>query len=579
VSSPPEIDARRAFLKTLGAAALVLPLEAALGRLASPGEPLSPLASFEAIPASSDDDLVLPDGFTYDVVIKWGDTFTASGDRFGFNNDFIGVFPLASDDEALLWINHEYVSLATVGGNVDLYGQTFRMLRGPAPTVRDYKRDVGGSVVRVRRDGASGAWTPVLGDRLNRRVNAFTRCRVDGPAAPLMRVAAIEGTFENCAGGVTPWGTALSCEENIQLRVPEEVDTRGRYGRGGMFDLPGGHYGWVVEVDPHDPRSTPVKHTALGRFRHEGVGVRAVPGQALAGYMGDDRTGGHVWKFVSAGLYQPGRPENRVLLSEGTLYAARFEEDGTGEWRPILMDTPLDPAPSARDPKPPMAPGARRLGDVYETLGAALMDAYRAANAIGGTPSGRPEDVEVHPADGSVFVAFTASSERPGLWPNLHGEVWRLEEDGGDPRARSFRWSRFSVGGPPDPTRSGHVFTQPDNLVIDRRGDLWLATDIAGEHVNTQPPYAAFKNCGVFRVPVTGPDRGQPSQFASLPCEAEATGPAFAPGESALFLSVQHPGERFGTRFSNSEAPRGSNWPARRLGTPPQPAVVAMRRR
>lgn len=516
---------RRSFLRTLGAAALVLPLESALARLASPEEPLSPLATFEAIPASQDDDVVLPDGFTYDVVIKWGDTFTASGERFGYNND------------------------------------------------------VGGSVVRVRRDGATGAWAPVLRDRLNRRITAFTPCLVDGPATPLMRRALVEGTFDNCAGGMTPWGTALSCEENIQARVPEEVDTRGRYRRGGMFDLPGGHYGWVVEVDPFDPTSVPVKHTALGRFRHEGVGLRVAAGQPLAGYMGDDRSGGHVWKFVSAGLYQPERPESRALLSEGTLYVARFNEDGTGEWRPILMDTPLDPAPDPRDLRPPLPPGAQRLGNVYASLGAALMDAYRAANLVGGSPSGRPEDVEVHPADGSVFIAFTASADRPSLWPNRHGEVWRLEEEGGDQRALAFRWSRFSVGGPPDRARTGHVFTQPDNLVIDRRGDLWVATDIAGEHLNVREPYATFKNSGVFRIPVTGPDRGRPSQLASLPCEAEAAGPAFTPGESAMLLSVQHPGEWFGTRYSASDAPRGSNWPSRRLGAPPQPAVVAMRRR
>jgi secreted PhoX family phosphatase len=334
----------------------------------------------------------------------------------------------------------------------------------------------------------------------------------------------------------------------------------------------------VLEVDPHDPRSTPVKHTALGRFRHEGVGLRAVAGQPLAGYMGDDRIGGHVWRFVSAGLYKPGDPANRRLLSEGTLFAARFGADGTGEWRPVRMDTMLDPAPDPHDLKPDVPAGAQRLGDVYASLGAALLDAYRAANLIGGTPSGRPEDIEVHPADGSVFIAFTSSSDRPGLWPNVHGEVWRLEEDGGDHTARTFRWSRFSVGGPPDPAQTGHVFTQPDNLVIDRRGDLWLACDIASEHVNARDPYRAFKNSGVFRIPVTGPDRGRPSLFASMPCEAEPTGPAFAPGESALFLSVQHPGERYGTRFSASEAPRGSNWPSRRLGSPPQPAVVALRR-
>lgn len=306
---------RRSFLRTLGAAALVLPLESALARLASPEEPLSPLATFEAIPASQDDDVVLPDGFTYDVVIKWGDTFTASGERFGYNND------------------------------------------------------VGGSVVRVRRDGATGAWAPVLRDRLNRRITAFTPCLVDGPATPLMRRALVEGTFDNCAGGMTPWGTALSCEENIQARVPEEVDTRGRYRRGGMFDLPGGHYGWVVEVDPFDPTSVPVKHTALGRFRHEGVGLRVAAGQPLAGYMGDDRSGGHVWKFVSAGLYQPERPESRALLSEGTLYVARFNEDGTGEWRPILMDTPLDPAPDPRDLRPPLPPEPSGWGTCMRAWG------------------------------------------------------------------------------------------------------------------------------------------------------------------------------------------------------------------
>ena len=263
MSSPPEIKdpspPRRDFLKTLGAAALVLPLDSALARLASPDEPLSPLATFDPIPATSDDDLVLPDGFTYDVVMKWGDTFTTSGERFGFNNDFIGVFPLAGNDEALLWINHEYVSLATVSGSIDLYGQTFRMLRGHVPTVRDYKRDVGGSVLRVRRDAATGAWTPVLRDPLNRRVTAFTACRVDGPAAPLMKVGVVEGTFENCAGGVTP-GTALSCEENIHLRVPEETDTRGRY-RGGGSTCPAattaGSWRSIPTIPGRRPSSTP----------------------------------------------------------------------------------------------------------------------------------------------------------------------------------------------------------------------------------------------------------------------------------------------------------------------------------
>jgi hypothetical protein len=174
--------------------------------------------------------------------------------------------------------------------------------------------------------------------------------------------------------------------------------------------------------------------------------------------MGDDRIGGHVWKFVSAGLYQPGRPESRALFSEGTLYVARFKEDGTGEWRPVLLDTP--PTPRAQPTTRPAIPaGARRLGDVYESLGAALMDAYRAANAIGGTPSGRPR---TRYTDGRQRVRRLHGVERPP-WPVAQRPRRGLAARGARRRSGGapFRWSRFSVGGPPDPARTGHVFTSP----------------------------------------------------------------------------------------------------------------------
>lgn len=574
------MSSRRDFLTGLAAAgALPLVQPTLLALAAERARKASPFARFRPILPSDRDDVVLPEGFRYDVVIKWGEPFTRDGEPFGYNNDYIGSFPLASGEEALLVVNHEYVSLA-YQGDAALYPSTFRVLRGRRPTVADHKKDVGVSVVRVRRDAKSGAWTFVNRDRHNRRIDATSSCAVDGPAAPLMNQERLEGTFDNCSGQATPWGTALTCEENFQGRVPELVDGRGRYMRGGVFDLPGGHYGWIVEVDPYDPDSIPVKHTALGRFRHENVGLRVRPGEPVAGYMGDDRVRGHVWKFVSADVYRPGDAgSNRRLLSEGTLYVARFSPDGTGEWRPLALDSPLDPNPSEADAKPFIPPNASRLGHCYETLGAAVMDAYQAGNALGGTPSGRPEDLEVHPADGSVFMAFTALAARDGLFSGTFGEIWRLEEEKGDVRARRFRWTRFITGGPADPERAGRVIAHPDNLLFDEGGDLWIATDIAGAVINQPPDYTVFKNGGIFRAAVSGPEAAVPLQFASVPCECEPTGPCWSPGQDTLFLSVQHPGERYGIRTSSMAAPRGSNWPHGILGAPPQPAVIAIRPR
>jgi hypothetical protein len=569
---------RRRFLGSLGAVALLPGLESVLGPLARADTPPSPFAGFEPVESSDADELLLPHGFRYDIVLKWGDPFTRAGEPFGFNNDFIGVFQGERADEALLVVNHEYISNA-FGGDAALYDDTFRVLRGRAPTVDDYKLDVGLSVLRVRR-GGDGAWAAVVGDPLNRRVNARTPCLVDGPAAAILGGGgAVEGTLANCGGQVTPWGTALSCEENYQDVVPDLVDAEGRSVPGGVFGLPGADYGWVVEVDPFDPGSAPIKHTALGRFRHENVGLRCQPGRRAAAYMGDDRTGGHVWKYLSHEDYDPrDRARSRRLLSSGRLFVARFERDGKGEWVPLDVGTRLRPNTDPKDPKPFLPRWARRLSDCYASQGVVLMDAYQAANAVGGSACGRPEDLEIHPVDGSVFIAFTAASARPGPWDNPYGEVWRLVERHGDVRAREFTWSRFAVGGPAGPEGPGRVFAQPDNLLFDRRGDLWMTTDISSHLINAREDYLVFRNSGLFHVPVSGPQRGRPRQFASMPCEAEPTGPNWAPNEEALFLSVQHPGERYGIRREGMPASRGSNWPHGTPGAPPQPAVVAIRR-
>ena len=216
---------------------------------------------------------------------------------------------------------------------------------------------------------------------------------------------------------------------------------------------------------------------------------------------------------------------------------------------------------------------------MYADLGAIVSDAFRAGNLIGATPTGRPEDVEVHPFDRSVYIAFTASATAPAtMFSNLYGQIWRLVDTDEGTGAR-FTWMRWMVGGPNDETRAGHVFAMPDNLSFDRAGNVWVITDMRSSHLNGDARYTAFRNNGMFFVPTSGPDAGRAFQFASAPCEAELTGPSWTPDERTLFLSVQHPGSASGMRTRQVKAPRGSNWPNRRIGTPPRPGVVAIGRR
>jgi secreted PhoX family phosphatase len=226
----------------------------------------------------------------------------------------------------------------------------------------------------------------------------------------------------------------------------------------------------------------------------------------------------------------------------------------------------------------PVPKRARTLGHVYADLGAIVTDAFIACNLMGATPCGRPEDVEVHPHDGSVFIAFTAGATAPNnLFPNYQGEIWRIVEEGGGTGTR-FTWMRWKAGGPNDPAQAGRVFAAPDNLSFDRAGNMWVVTDISSGRLNTDPRYRVFMNNGMFFIPTSGPDAGIARQFASAPCEAELTGPSWTPDEETLFLSVQHPGELHGIRTATMAAPRGSNWPSGRIGAPPLPAVVAIAR-
>jgi secreted PhoX family phosphatase len=399
----------------------------------------------------------------------------------------------------------------------------------------------------------------VPGSNYARRIDATTPHRLTGPAAGIDGGPDALGTFANCSGGRTPWGTALSCEENFH-EVVDGTEFHYRWPREPYADRR--HAGWVVEVDPFDPTSVPRKHTALGRCRHENVAIRVGADGTLAAYLGDDRNDACLYKFVAAGKVTGDRAKDRALLESGKLYVAQLDgaAPGTpasttatrGRW--LLLD--LETQPALREAK--RADGSPR----FSSQGDVLADVAAAAQALGATPLERPEDAEIHPHDGSLFVALTNQKKRtPADW---HGRIVRLAEAGGDPAALAFEWSVFAEGSAADGVSS------PDNLAFDGRGDLWVTSDRSSD-APTQEQCKGRGNNGLYFVPTRGKDAGRAHLAAIGPVDCELTGPCFTPDGSTLFLSVQHPGE---TRESREKLT--SHWP-HGAASLPRSAVIAIR--
>lgn len=649
-------------------------LEAASGtgeKLAARPTPFKPLKGpvpYEAIAISTDqqpleygqyalqDDIVLPEGFTYDVIASWGDSVGDS--RFGYNNDYLSFVP-TGPDEGYLTINFEYISSDTWSQSYqDVIGESLPFqevakaleakenkpvnafeLSEDNPLKAQIKQisraalvDQGLGVISVRRE-ADGKWVRTAGSS-DRRISGIAGLedgrylKSTGPATAIFNKTEVKGytdglgdkiigTFGNCAGGTTPWGTALSAEENIQYQVPEGVLSDGSSldpgevsfeagldGQGNVFGLAGNKYGWIVEIDPSNPKDSGTKHTWMGRYRHEAVGVRVEAGKQLAFYSGCDRRGGHVYKFISTQKVQnPQDKANSQLLSDGMLYAAKFNADGTGEWIPLSPDTALNPILPSQVmggmvmlPKRPdgsfeevtddaaakqLAEKFATLGDLYEGTplekqGAILTDAHFAANAAGATATARPEDTEVS-QDGTLFIAFTsgASGSDGGpdkavfVGPNQEAEyeagwVMKLSEADNDPAALAFAWDMFANGG--EPSDGGMGFANPDNLAFDSQGDLWVVTDMStSAHNKTLPAQrkdesgepivgagllGLYGNNSLWKISLSGEDAGEAKMFAYGPMECELTGPVFVEDSATLFLSAQHPGEKNGARMA-----------------------------
>lgn len=467
----------------------------------------------------STDNLELADGFSYRILISHKDSIRRDGSlQFGDNNDFI-TFVASPDnpDKGMLWVNHEYYSPLLVSGFTGDREKT------EAELIQEM-RAVGGSLLSVFRN-KDGEWEIDLDDARNRRIDGFTRIPLVGGDAVAGATEAI-GSFGNCAGGLTPWGTVLTCEENTEEyygRVSFDpagnrmVDTAvADYGWYRMEQRAPEHYGWVVEVNPQTGEAR--KLLPLGRFAHECATVRQLPDGRCVVYTGDDHNDEHLYKFISD------RPND---LTSGTLYVASLEQ---GRWLPLAVDA---------DP---------RLMETFGTQTQLLIRCREAAKLVGATPLDRPEDIEIDPATGSVIVSLTNNKPKG----NYFGSLLRLVETDDDPSSLTFTHDIFLTGGP----ESG--FACPDNLAFDRKGNLWMTTDISGSELNSDR-YSAFGHNGLFYIPMSGPEAGKPVQIVSAPVEAELTGPWFAPDGKSLFLSVQHPGERSKPGAFSSHWPLGGD--------------------
>lgn len=488
----------------------------------------------KGLTASDKDDLLLINGLNYHTVIKWGDKINDQ-DTFGFNNDFTCFIPLDENNpkDGLLWVNHEYVNPLFVSDfDADVYQNPLE--HKTVEHVDKEMYNVGGSIVRIKEE--KGVWKVVKNDPYNRRITAKTPIKINWDK-PIKGATTVIGTNSNCSGGITPWKTFITCEENYdgcfgETEYDENNQPKHRsswLGWERFYNYPPEHYGWVVEVNPKD--GTAQKHIALGRFAHECCTLYELKDKRVVAYTGDDKNSEHLYKFISS---KPGS------LKEGTLYVA---DTINGKW--LALDWENQPV----------------LKSKFKDQTEVLIRAREAAKLIGATALNRPEDIEIDPITGNIFVTLTNNKPKG----DFHGSILKIEEENGAFDALNFKASTYKSGG------EDNGFSCPDNLAFDLSGNLWITSDMSGSSMNREDkPYMPFKNNSLFVIPRYGKDAGKVIRVASAPKDAELTGPWFSPDGKTLFLSVQHPGEQ--TKDLNNPT---STWPFDEDNIP-KPSVVAI---
>lgn len=615
-------QARRRLLKgSAGAAALTLfgtPMMISRNAQAAqpPGSAPGVQPTFTSVPVSRADTVVVPSGYSAQVLVAWGDpvsngpafkqdasnTTADQEQQWGMHNDGMHFFPLydtgpgglpiPSSTRGLLVANHEYTDAGLLFPD--------GMVTWTADKVKKAQAAHGVGVVEVRMVGTT--WQVVRPSPWARRITANTPCLFSGPAAgsALLKTAlestgtVVLGTLNNCSHGVTPWGTFLTGEENFNGYFRNGSTTEHtRYGvaaadfgyRWAEFDErfdaakhpnEPNRFGWVVEFDPYDPTSIPVKRTALGRIKHEGATVTVANDGRVVAYMGDDERFEYVYKFVSNGRFNPdARDANRNLLDDGTLYVARFDANGTGVWLALVQGQ-----------------NGLTAANGFATQADILVKTRQAADRAGATKMDRPEWIAVNPHNKDVYCTLTNNSQRGAAGraavdaanpraSNVYGHIIRWAEAGGDPAGLTFEWNIFVQAGDPassDPNKRGNIngdkFGSPDGLWFDERGLLWIQTDVSTSVLNT----GDYANIGNNQMLAANVATGEIRRFLVGPNGCEITGVVSTPDHRTLFVGIQHPGEP-ASELSDPKNPKAvSSWPDGAAGGRPRAAVVAIRR-
>jgi hypothetical protein len=573
-----------------------------------PAGPAPGKLGFTAVAPSFIDTVQTPIGYSWRVIYAWGDPISngpaflqdgsnsAADQRLqaGQHHDGMWYFPLPlgsdSSDRGLLVVNHEYAEPATlhVGGGFAENAAGY--------TQAKFDKEIaahGVSIVEVEK--RAGAFDVVRPSAFARRITADTPMLLRGPAAgdALLRTSAdlsgtqVRGTLNNCGMGYTPWGTYLTCEENFagyfdvpQGFTPPNQPRYARYGISGngfqgyrwsthdaRFNVQSEpneahRHGWVVEIDPYDVAAQPIKRTALGRFAHEGAWVVRYPDNRIAVYSGDDARFEYVYKFVADLAFVPGNREaNRNLLDTGTLYVAKFNADGSGQWLPLVHGQ-----------------GALTAANGFASQAEVLIYARAAADLLGATKMDRPEWITADPQSRELFLTLTNNSSRTAAQVdaanprsgNVFGHVLRFKEDGDRAAATTFRWSVFALAGDStnaDPAKRGTIngssYGSPDGLWMDQRRVLWIQTDISESAMRV----GDYANIGNNQMCAADPDTGETRRFLTGPIGCEVTGITMTPDGKTMFVNIQHPGDvprdlfNQGVRLSSANPKAASSWP------------------